>query len=282
MAKRIITDIVAAHAVAICRRGANPQAHVLLRKSADTPAPSSTEEPNMTIKTLLAFNALSSVAKAYVAELAKTDQDAANAFLEKSEADQTTELEKAGKKPPFEKEDDEAKKTAAAAAAALATNAGAGGEGDVNKSGGITAEDITKAVAAAIGPIAAELQTLKSANAETELRKAALDPAYAGYPGGADKIYETLKSIEGQPEAVRTVVIESMKTQAEIGKRMVGFGGLHVVTDGAPSAAGDIEKKVEELQKADPKMSKEAATMKALGDDTLLMKALEEEDRMAG
>lgn len=276
MPKRIITDIVQAHAVALCRRGANPGAHVLLRKTADNPSPSSSEEPEMSIKSILAFNALSDVAKAHVTALAETDPAAADAFLTKTADEQKAELEKAGKKPDDEKKPAaEAKKTGAAAG-------GEGGEGgeNVNK-GVITAEElqksITAAVTAAVTPLTEQITALKADKVESDLRKTAEGRDFVGYPGGADKVFEALKAVEGQPEAVRTVVIDSLKSQAAVGRAATQFQGLHLVADGDGTTNGEIQKKVAELRKADPKLSEEDAMKAALADDALLMKALDEE-----
>lgn len=278
MAKRIITDIVQAHAVALCRRGANPQAHVLLRKTADTPSSSNSEEPEMSIKSILAFHALSDVAKAHVTALAETDATAADAFLAKSADEQKSELEKAGKKDmPKDMTDDDKKKAADAKKTGGDAADDAGDE--VNK-GVITAAELTKSIQAAIAPLVSQIETLKSAGVESELRKAAMAPEYAGYPGGADEVYKSLKAVEGQPEAVQELVKSAIKDRATIGKAASTFNGLHLVSSPTPDSAADIEKKAEEIVKADTtgQTTIDQARLQVMSNDALLMKALEDED----
>lgn len=262
MSKRTITKITQAHAVAICRRGANPEAHVLLRKSADITPSSSSKEPEMSIKSLQKIAAFDEATRKHFVTLNEAD---ATAFLEKSAEDQAADVAKAAA-------DGE---TAKAVAAEKSTDAAI----ELTKSsGGVDiAKAIDEAIAKAVAPFQETIAILKKSNAEHELRKMAGSLDFRGYPGGEEEVFKKLEAISGLSADQQTIVTEAMKAQAAAARGYTGAMGLHVMNDISKSGMNAVEKKASELRKADPNISQDEALAKALEDDELLMKALEDE-----
>lgn len=195
--------------ISLTPQGANPGAHVLIRKSLAEPAPQQPaqtpvveDSTNMDVKIAKRVATMNDVTKSYFGGL---DDDAATAFLAKSAEDQDKEAEAAkAEKTRLEDAEKAAKEGKTATEAAL------------QKSN----EDLRK-----------EVETLKARDAERDataaIEKAAADPAYDGFPGGKEAVAETLKSIKGLDEASQKRITDGMKAQASLAKRMGGeFGEL--------------------------------------------------------
>lgn len=199
-----------AREISLTRAGANPMAHALVRKNLKpTESQSNPEKTAMTdaekaaaqesakavAKAADAILSMGDVEKAHY--LALPDDDAKVAFLAKSAADRKAEADAAKK----------VKDDAAAAEAA--------------KAAGQTEKE--RETEKSIGDLKAEIDVLKAEKAERDLKDRAASKDFDGYPGGAEKVLEVLKSIAKLPEAEQTPIIESMKTTAKNAKRLSGF-----------------------------------------------------------
>jgi hypothetical protein len=280
---RTITAITQAHAVAICRRGSNPEARVLIRKTADTPSSSSSEEPTMSIKKILAFNALSDVAKAHIATLSEADADS---FLEKTTDEQGEILKAAGKMPDDKKDDEKGKKVAKTGDAAAGDqttdevnkNDPAAGAGEM-----IAKSAVESMIAAAVEPLKKTIEDLEGRGVDHELEKTAAGADYKGYPGGATEVVKVLKSVQGQPEAVVKAVTDGLKATALNGRLFADTAGVHVQKDIEGTTANDIEKQAQDILKADTTgaMTIDIARGQVLAaSPELLSKALAEEEAL--
>lgn len=148
------------------------------------------------------------------------------------------------KAPAAQAEEAAAAKKAADAKKALELTPAPAGDSDVVKS------------------LQAQIEVLTKANTEAALErtleKAAADPAYAGFPGGAPAVVTQLKSIQSLPEEDRAPIINLMKAQAATARNQrttLGFDGagdfvktapathqLMVKSAAAATAAGTLER----------------------------------------
>lgn len=209
--------------ISLTRSGANPLAHVLIRKNMAPAQPNPSETPEMDAKIIKAMLALSDEAKAYVIGL---DDAATTAFFAKSAEDQTAEVEKAKKKAP------------------VTTS----GENEPD------ADDMQKSIARlekSFKDVAAENAELKKSLAERDatavIEKRATDE-FAGYPGGHAAAVSMLKSVQGLDEAGRKGVEDMMKSQIEMAKRVTTTVGLNEeeFAKAAPAKA-ELAKKAQEI-----------------------------------
>lgn len=272
MPRRIITDITEAREVSLVRRGANQHAHVLLRKTADTPLPSNTDESAMSVKNLQKIAAFDEDTRKHFATL---DEAGATAFLEKSAADQAAEVTAAkAKKPDGEMTDDEKKKAEADAAAAAETG---------NQPAGLTKAEVEDMISKATAPYKEQIESLTQKSAESDLEKTARDPAYAGFPGGTEAVVQALSKVAGQPAEVIKLVEDGLKAQAATARLFGGASlGVHTQKDVEGTVDHTVENAAKELMKADPSLTIEAARGKAMADNPdLLMKALDQETAQA-
>lgn len=232
-----------AREISLTRKGANPHAHVLIRKSLEAPSsetpPENTDMPTaeeiqkaaapiamaMVIKTL----GMNEITKAHFLALPDDQKDA---FLAKTDTEMA-EIAKAAK--------DEADRKAAEAEAAKAGSTVV--ENELRKSNEALQkriEDLEKAG--------------KETAAQTEIEKRAASADFAGYPGGPKAVVEMLKSFADAPEAARTAAEGLMKAQALMAKRAGQGFGLPANGDvaGDPGAAlGRINKAAQELAKSE-------------------------------
>lgn len=216
--------------VSLTRDGANPLAHALVVKSkgyestpkgdeetTPTPKPPAEKKNAMSTKSLQRILGMSDVTKSHFLSLS---EDEGTAFLEKSVEVQDKEAADAAA-------DIEKKRTAEAAKAAGKTER----EVELEKSlGGLT--DQVK-----------DLQKKLADQAEqAEFAKIAADAELDGFPGGTDKVVETLKSVAGATDIVKASVISGMKAQAQLAKTLAK-------TNGTAESQAIIEKKAPSTHK---------------------------------
>lgn len=258
-----------AHEISLVRAGANQHAHVLIRKSKKDPA-NPVVENEMTAEEIqkaavAAVTAalskglsMSDVSKAHFVTL---DDDAKAAFLEKSVEEQTAVAEKA-------KADADKTKEAEAAKA----------KGQTEREAQLEKRH---------DELVAEIAELKKKDAsrelESDLEKAAADPAYAGYPGGAEALKVVLKTARAiTDETARDAILSLAKNQAQMARTtsvVRGLNPLDADLEKKAPATARVEKRVKEVM-TEKSMTREAAMFEVSQDPAFkadVIKALDEE-----
>lgn len=153
--------------VTLTKDPAHPMTAVLIRKSAENPTP---ENDDMSVKSLLRVASMSEVTKSYFVKFGD-NEEAAKAFLDKSVEEQDREAAEAQKAI-----DDAAAKTKAEEEAAKSRDTG------------VTAE---------LAELRKENEALKSradaSDLQRDIEKTLGESRFKGYPGGAEKLMETVK-----------------------------------------------------------------------------------------
>lgn len=186
--------------ISLTKTPCNPLARALVLRSAAGVSESSgeaaksnpkLETDDMSIKNLQRIAGMGDVTKSYFMGL---DEASATAFLEKSVADQDAEAAAAAKP---------AEKAAPAQPAAELPPAIA---------------EAMKAMVATNEGLAAQVADLKKSledrDARDAFKTAASDAAYRGYPGGAEKVAEVLRSISVLSNEEQAPIIAAMKSTA--------------------------------------------------------------------
>ncbi len=241
--------------LAVTRVGANPGAHVLIKKTKGAPAPESeTTEMNdaeaakaqaAAVSKILGMN---DVTKAHYLALG---EDAQVAFLAKTADEMNAEAATA--------------KTAADTAAAAAVAAAAAATAD------------TAAVAKSVTDLQAENAVLKARLDTADLEKRA-NTEFDGYPGGVDAVLPLLKAYAGLPEAARLASENVLKAQAKAALDSGVTVAKRVSNSAAAAATTQIEDAAKKLMDADPKKSMDDAIAEVTkSNPNLLLAGLEAE-----
>lgn len=258
MAGKRFTGVKAGYEISVCNRGANQHSHVILRKTADAnPENVETTEMNV-LKAAQALARMSTSAQAYFASL---DDNAGAAFLEKSQADQEAEVQKAKdeKKPPFDKEE-KTEKTGEGAgegdgnggdAGTVNKNAGGEGQGDEGQgSGQVQKSAEVIALEKQIADLTKRLDGVDATATAAAFEKTATS-VYKNLPIPTADVVSVLKAINPLPEDVRKHIEGVFKAHSELVAKVAASSGFHTVTAKEGSAFGELTKKAETMAKAE-------------------------------
>lgn len=228
-----IVGCIEAHELSTCKQGANPHAHVILRKSrldgdrsaADQPLTETTDMDAKDIakaqaSAVTSILAMNDVTKAHYLGLA--DDEARIVFLAKTADEQKAEAE---------------------AAKALADKTA---EAEAAKAAGQTAAEAT--LQKSNDTLRAEVEALKAKDAERDIEKRAATE-FSGYPGGVAAVVPLLKAYAALPIEARVASEAVLKAQCEMARQASQAFGARTEEDigKAQTAAARIEKAAKDL-----------------------------------
>ena len=235
----------AAHELTTCKQGMNQHAHVLYTKSKKAePGQATAKSEKIMEPDAVAALVNKSVQEAMAKSAAWTDQtktyyagmkpDDQGKFLAKTADDQNAEAEQAKTNHDQLMGKEKAAKVAA--------------ETEIGKA--LAEHPVVKS-------LVEENKLLKAAGRLQEIQKRA-DSEFAGFPGsedgkqtGREVVVETLKSLEGAPENVRTVTENAMKAQIASAKALAGApSGYGGAAPAAGSAMQALKAQAKEVAKA--------------------------------
>lgn len=212
-----IVGVTEVHEISLTRKGANQHAKVILRKSLGAPPTTTTEDPDMEMKITKALLGLNEAGRTYALGL---EDDKLKAFLEQSDEDRATEVQKHVDAEIKAKADKDA------------------------------ADKLKAAGDPEVVALRAEVDTLKSA-ALAEKEKTAIaeieKTAAREYPDVPTAV-DTLKSIRDLGEDARKPVLATLKSMQDMAKQFGVVHGDDTAIDGDATTA--YRAKVAEVSKA--------------------------------
>ncbi len=249
-ATHLITEINAGKELEVSwvRRGSNPKSKVFLKKSADED-PSQTETTKMALKSVALAALMSTVAGVALAKSFDKEEQL-DAFLAKSDEEQTAELAAFAKAKgmPMEPDGDDTK--TASTKKGEETPAGDAGADALSSVEGLEKalanSPLFKGLVERAEKAEAQVQELTGGLTKTNLEKRA-QTEFKGLGLGLAKTVSVLGALEKMEPDVRETVEGVLKAHAELAGKIAGTIGLQNLNKDANSATVKLQKVAEEL-----------------------------------